>query len=165
MAMKKQNSPPTLEQLKLRAEAYCMRAEHCKHEVQSLLKRHGGTDQQIDTIIRLLEQDRFIDEARYATAFARDKHRFAHWGTLRIARELHAKRISQEKIENALQIIREEFDTVEDARRLILKKYNSMRQSDRRKVYAGLMRFGLYRGYDYELLHKIIGDVMQSGEE
>lgn len=163
--MKKQDTSLTLEQLKLLAESYCMRAEHCKSEVQSLLKRHGGSNEQIEAIIRLLEQDRFINETRYALAFARDKYRFAHWGALRITQELRARKISQTDIENALQTIREEFDLAEDARRIILKKYTSMHKSDRRKVYTGLMRFGLYRGYDYELLHQIIGDVMQPDEE
>jgi len=59
------------------------------------------------TIVERLVQEKFIDEERYAIAFAKDKFRFSGWGRIKIRYALQQKRIGNNDIVNALSLIDE----------------------------------------------------------
>ena len=70
--------------------------EYCVSEINSLLGRWGATDEETRTeIINKLIEERFIDEARYCRAFARDHFRYSQWGRVKITMVLKAKKISR----------------------------------------------------------------------
>lgn len=49
-----------------RVAAYCSTAEHCRAEVTEKLQRWGIPYDAIDRIINRLEQEKYIDEERFA---------------------------------------------------------------------------------------------------
>lgn len=57
----------------------------------------------IDTIINHLIEDNYLNETRFAMAFARGKFRIKQWGKQRITRELKMRDISAYNIKAALQ--------------------------------------------------------------
>ena len=63
-----------------KAERYCIQAERCCSEVCRKLELWGATKEQGASIVAHLVQERFIDESRFALAFARDKMRYNQWG-------------------------------------------------------------------------------------
>ena len=58
-------------------------------------------------LLRRLEEQRFIDDARFARAFASDKVRFSAWGKMKIRMALRQKRISSADIDSALEAVEE----------------------------------------------------------
>ena len=75
------------------AAAICSKKEHCSWEIQEKLVKWEIPEKEIDRIMTFLHQHRFIDDARYAQAYAEDKFRFNHWGKQKIALMLHRKKI------------------------------------------------------------------------
>ena len=67
------------------AAAICSKKEHCSWEIQEKLVKWEIPEKEIDRIMTFLHQHRFIDDARYAQAYAEDKFRFNHWGKQKIA--------------------------------------------------------------------------------
>lgn len=134
----------------------CSRRECCRKEIRAKLERlaaKGGavvlTSAQMDEIIGTLCRERFIDEARYASAFARDRSSLQGWGPLRIRRALASKGISGEDIDSALESVDE---ASADARMesLLRAKVRSIRGCDDPQArLAKVLRYGLSRGYEY----------------
>ena len=105
------------------------------------------------------------DEAEEIVAFVRDKYRFNGWGPLRLRSELRRLGIPTEFIDEALEELEEEEEhsTYEQVVELLRKKYRTFPQSlEQRKAFDRLMRYGLYRGYEYEEVREatrtILGD-------
>ncbi|MGN0187877.1 MAG: regulatory protein RecX [Candidatus Cryptobacteroides sp.] len=94
-----------------------------------------------------LRKDGYVDDFRYASAFARDKSSLSGWGPVKIRYALSAKRIDADVIAAALQ----EIDSSKASDRLRGLLEVKMRQlgdvPDRR---LRLLRFALSRGYSYD---------------
>ena len=136
-----------------RMMALCSRREYCRKEILAKLSRLEAED--ATGIVETLCKERYIDELRYATAFARDKSSLQGWGSLKIRVALQAKGIPAETISAALG----EIDaSAADARltALLRNKLHALRgESDEATRYRKLLRFGLGRGYDYEQIKRI----------
>ena len=76
-----------------RSAALCSSSEHCIADIREKLSRWGIGEPDARTIVERLVQERFIDEGRYAIAFAKDKFRFSGWGRIKIRYALQQKRI------------------------------------------------------------------------
>ncbi|WP_282918096.1 regulatory protein RecX [Porphyromonas macacae] len=163
--MNKEKKNLTFDRLRDKAEVYCMRAEHCSMQVSDLLKRHGATQEQISQIIEGLKKEGFIDESRFSEAFARDKHRFNGWGKERIRLELKARHIAETDIVRALELLTEQFDMQSAVEELLMKKYRSLKDFSFGSAYPKLMRYGLYRGYSYELVDKVARELLKDNGE
>ncbi|MDE6268922.1 MAG: RecX family transcriptional regulator [Muribaculaceae bacterium] len=92
----------TVEEATARAEALCARAERCSHEILTRLASWGLSSSQASSVIDSLVSRRYIDDARFAAAFVRDKYRFARWGRRKIDLALRARRIPAPIIREAL---------------------------------------------------------------
>ena len=107
------------------------------------------TAEEQNRIIQRLIQERFLDELRYAIAFAKDKSKFAKWGRVKVEFELRKKKISEAVISKAVSELKDE-----DCNRLLtdlLVKKNKQIQArndyDRRNK---LIRYGLGKGYQMD---------------
>ena len=124
-----------------RAARYCAGAEHCTADVTQLLERLGATGVQIDEVIGILKEQKYIDEQRYCRAFVHDKVAFQGWGRMKIVMGLRAKRLPEAAIQEALEDIDEKIYASN-----MRKAMHSKRGQDRQKV----MRFMLQRGYTFD---------------
>ena len=128
-----------------RAARYCAGAEHCAADVAQLLERLGATGVQIDEVIGILKEQKYIDEQRYCRAFVHDKVAFQGWGRMKIVMGLRAKRLPEAAIQEALEDIDEKIYASN-----MRKAIQSKRGQDRQKV----MRFMLQRGYTFDDLRR-----------
>ncbi len=135
-----------------RMMALCSRREYCRKEVLAKLSRLEAED--AEGIVETLCKERYIDESRYATAFARDKSSLQGWGSLKIKVALQAKGIPAETITAALA----EIDAPAADARLAALLRNKLRslhsEPDEATRYRKLLRFGLGRGYDCEQIKR-----------
>ena len=111
----------TENEARYKAEAYCVTAERCVSEVRNKLIQWGVPQEVMNNIIKRLLEERFIDEGRYAKAYAREKHRFQHWGRMKIMQALKIKQISSDLVDEALADLDRE-DYMESLSFLLQKK-------------------------------------------
>lgn len=140
------NFPVDTDALLSRAQRYCATAERCTYEVSMLLGRLGATTEQTDAIIDKLQQQSYINDARYCQAFVHDKVAFQAWGRMKIIMGLRAKHLPDELIDNAIAAIDEKAYNA-NIRKLILSKRNQDRQKQ--------LRFMLQRGYTFDDLSSL----------
>ena len=126
----------------------CSLSEHCIGDIRKKVERVNPD--WCDEIVGRLCKEGYINEMRYARAFARDKSSLAGWGSAKIKVALCAKGIAPSVIEDALG----EIDDVAVRKKLsalMSSKWKSLeRESDPFKRKAKLFRYALGRGYDYE---------------
>lgn len=137
-------------------ERYCAYQERCHYDVEKkLIEMQMIPDARNQIILHLLEHN-FLNETRFAQAFARGKFRHKKWGKIRITSELKQRKISSINIRIALKEINETdyqqtFYTLVDKRIKQLKKEESI-QKKRKK----LMSYLQYRGWEATLIYDAI---------
>ena len=148
-----------------RLASYCATSEHAPLELLRKLQRWGIEGDEAEEIVEQLKAEGFVDEKRFAVAFVRDKYRFNGWGPLRLRDELRRLRIPARYIDEALAELEEgeHSSPREQVLTLLRKKLRTLPSSlERRKAKDRLMRYGLYRGYEYEEVREatrtILGD-------
>ena len=127
-----------------KAAAYCSTAERCRQDVKDKLAAWDpeNTDGNGE-IVHRLEAEGFLNEDRYARAFANDKLRFQGWGRLKIRAALKQKNVPESSISSALSGLEEAtYEAVLDK----LRTKAAKTKGDEMKV----MRFLLSRGFTYD---------------
>ncbi|MDR2801894.1 MAG: RecX family transcriptional regulator [Prevotellaceae bacterium] len=139
----------SVEQALSRLRQLCSRAEKCASDAQKKLHDWKIPANEIPAIIKKLQVQGFIDEARYAKAFVRDKSGLSHWGTVKIKQALQTKKIPAALITEALQEIdREKYEN--DLVQLLQRKEAALKAASPAECAARLLRFALSRGYEYD---------------
>ncbi len=136
-----------------RAAALCSTAEHCTFDITEKLTRWGISANDTRSIINRLLSERFIDENRYAVAFAKDKFRFAGWGRIKIRYALQQKHIANSDITEAFSVIDEE-QYLDQLASLLQEKNRTIRDDNPESRKAKLCRFAASRGFETELIFR-----------
>ncbi len=152
----------TTQELFTKAAKYCAKRETSEFDIRNKLKNWGANEQQIEQIIQQLKQHNFIDNLRFATAFAHDKFKFNSWGKIKIQYKLREKHINQDIIEKALQTI----DSDEYEKTLKKQLENKLKSlsniTDPLILRKKLTAFALNRGFEYELINKTIDQLLNN---
>lgn len=142
----------TVEEAKHKLEAYCAYQERCHIEVEKKLRGMHMIQQASDLIIAHLIQNNYLNEERFARAFARGKHRIKFWGKVRIISELKARGISKYNIDAALkEIDAEEYAELFDA--LAEKQWQVIRERNSNVKKKKFVDFLLRKGYESNLVY------------
>ena len=150
-----------------RLASSCETSEHAPLELLRKLQRWGIEGDEAEEIVEQLKAEGFVDEKRFAVAFVRDKYRFNGWGPLRLRDELRRLRIPARYIDEALAELEEgeHCSPGEQVLTMLRKKLRTLPPSlERRKVKDRLMRYGLYRGYEYEDVREAVGYLLKEDE-
>lgn len=141
-----------------RMRALCSRREYCRKDVlKKVMTALDGDAAKAEEVVGKLVEERYVDDRRYAAAFARDKASIAGWGAAKIRYMLAAKGVDREIIASAL----EEVDVSRaDARleKLMENKARSLKDDPQRRIK--LLRFGVGRGYAYEEVSSMIDRIL-----
>jgi regulatory protein len=134
----------------------CSRREYCVSDIRSkLMKELEGVSAKVEAALKILISEKYVDDLRYATAFARDKSAISGWGQAKIRYMLSAKGVSRDVIAMAL----EEVDTCKASDRLLKlleNKYKSLKGDPQWRLK--LLRFAMGRGYSYDEVNEAITD-------
>ena len=137
----------------------CSRREYCRSDImKKVLKALDGDKAGAEKIIETLVREKYIDEIRYSSAFARDKASIAGWGETKIRYMLSAKGIPRDTISLAL----EEIDEGKAAGRLgklMENKFKSLKDDPQCRMK--MLRFALGRGYGYEEVSSVLDGLMR----
>ena len=130
-----------------KAALLCSKSEKCSSEMVEKLKLWGLSPEDSKPVIKKLISEKYLDDERFARAYAKDKLRFNRWGRQKIEYMLRAKKINQETVQLALEEITDESYTSEILK-LIAEKEKSIKAKDRYDKRNKLMRFALSRGFE-----------------
>lgn len=130
-----------------RMRKYCVYQERCHQEIRTKLKTLKVNPAEIENIIARLIEENFINEERFAIAFAGGKFRTKNWGKEKIIYELKRRNISEYCIKKALNVISaEEYQLV--LKKIIEKKIKSKIFSSHEE--SKLVYFLIKKGYGVE---------------
>lgn len=126
---------------------YCSTAERCRADVEEKLRKAEASEEEKGAILDRLVAEGFIDERRYAKAFAADKFRFSKWGKRKIEFALRAKRVSEDCIGEAIDAI--DPDEYERTRQELTEAKAKTLKGDRSSMEnrAKILRFMAGRGF------------------
>lgn len=128
----------------------CARREYTVFDARRLLIRWNVERSTHDNIVARLQKERFIDDARYADAFVREKIKLSAWGRRKIVTALRAKRIAPDIIDQALEQYTSHEESADRLLTALTRKLRTLKYKDRYDLRAKLMRYGVGLGYDFD---------------
>lgn len=161
--MMKPRQPLTPEQAYERVADACSRSEYCTHEVLEKLRRMGVNAVDSRRVLERLIRGRFVDDARFARAFVRQKAGYGRWGRRKIAYALAMKRIDRATVADALAEI--EPEAYAESLRCLLQARLRSAGADVLQTYEGrtrLFRYAAGRGYETDAIAAAIKSLMVS---
>lgn len=148
-----------------RLMALCSRSEKSEYDAREYMLSHGASEEDADLAVEYLVKNSFVDNERYAAAYAADKFRFAKWGERKIVTALRQKRIPDAIITEAIsQAVKpeQEKQIVENE---MAKKLRGIHDTTKREAWQKLMRFGITRGYRPDICNDIIGRLLSDMQQ
>jgi len=114
------------EQALQKLKHYCGYQDRSHSEVKEKLYSLGVWKKDHDEIMAALIEENYLNEERFALAFARGKFRMKQWGRVKIKYELKQRQVSEYSIKKALkQIDEEEYMT--SLKKLAEDRYASLK--------------------------------------
>src|SRR5256885_959936 len=129
-----------------------MRRAHSVSEMKKALIRRTPDEDLIQKVLARLKENGYIDDARYAKQFARQRTLFRKQGKFRVARELRARGVPDRHIEPALTEAAAETDEGAVVRQRIERKLRLLRGSHAAERGTGA------KGQDKKIADKKIED-------
>ncbi len=142
-----------------RLRGLCSRREYCIEDIrQKALKSLDGDAVLAAEVVETLVKEKYVDDLRYASAFARDKSSIQGWGEVKIRYMLSAKKIRREVIDQALAEI-DHSRASSRLEKLLEAKYRSLRKDPQCRLK--LLRFALGRGYSYDEVNSLVSQLIK----
>lgn len=133
---------------KAKIEYFCAYQERCHSEVESKLYSWGLSSEQVGQLVADLIENNFLNEGRFAEAYASGKFRIKKWGKRKIFLHLKQKRVSEYSINKALNDL-DEDEYLETIRHLISRKHQETKGNKwekRKKTLSYLQNKGFESG-------------------
>ena len=145
----------TKEQAFQKLKHFCGYQERCHSEVKEKLFSLGIGKVERDEIVSMLIEENYLNEERFAIAFAGGKFRLKQWGRIKIRSELKKRRVSDYCISKALK-------QINDKEYLQMMKKLSEKYSSSLKEEADIIRkkktidYLMQKGFEGELVYNTI---------
>jgi len=145
-----------------RLEAQCAKRECCTKDIKAkALAAMEGDAAAADGVVASLQEEGYLDDRRYASAFAREMSSLTGWGPVKIRFALRAKGMSDDVIDSALRD-RDEEVASERLEALVRQKYRSV--AEEKDCKLRLLRYALGRGYQYDEVAPVVEMVISEGK-
>lgn len=140
-----------MDQIRAKIQAYCAYQERCHAEIRDKLYGWGLPTATVDQLCAELVNDNFLNEERFAQAYASGKFRMKRWGWRKIEAGLKSKKVSA----NCIKKARQEIDPDEylavlvqimDQKAQKLKAKNGFERGNK------LAHYLISRGYETDLV-------------
>lgn len=146
----------TYTEAKIKLEAWCAYQERCSYEVLHKLQSLGVSDEWSVKLLSELKNNRFVDDARFAEAFVQGKFTIKRWGRIKIRQHLKQKRISNELIAKAFEVLDDEAYML-CIDRLIDKKLRELKPDlGAYQKKAKIHQFLASRGFEFDLIEDVL---------
>lgn len=147
----------TPEQAMNKGMAYCAYQERCHNEVKNKLYEWGLHKKDVEEVVSRLITDGYLNEERFAVAFAGGKFRIKRWGRSRIKRELEMRDISPYCIKKGLQEI-PDSDYRKVIKKYIADKKKEVRESNPLKKKYKIASYIISKGFEPDWVWEALND-------
>lgn len=138
---------------------WCAYQERSQSETRRKLLSFGLTQEETENILATLIEENFLNEERFALAFAGGKFRIKHWGRNKIRMALKKHQISAYCITKALNCIPDE-DYEKALVHTIEKKLRAAAAGDRRKKFYTVMNYAVAHGFESDLVAEKLNEIL-----
>ena len=143
------------EQALIRAQATCAYQERCQQEMRDKLYEWGLYSKDVENIIADLITDNFLNEERFAVAYAGGKFRIKKWGRVKIKIELKKRKISDYCIKKAMQELNDK-DYTRTIKELIAKKLKEIKGGTLQSRNYKIAKYLASRGFEQDLIWDVM---------
>jgi regulatory protein len=149
----------TKEQALQKLKHYCAYQERSHSEVQSKLYDLGVRKAEHDDIIAALIEENYLNEQRFAIAFAGGKFRMKQWGKVKIEYELKQRQVSAYCIKKALKQIAEE-EYLQTLQKLAEEKYAALKSEQYLVRKKKTMDYLVQKGFEHTLVSNVVQSIV-----
>lgn len=153
-----QRPPISPSQALARLSALCAKGEHSTGELRDKLRLWAIAGTDADTIIATLVDNHFVDDARFAHAFAYDKIRYDHWGRRKIEQALYAKYVPTSVSAPILDAIPDD-EYLAVLRPLLRSKWPTIHAATDYERSMKLIKYAMGRGFSIDLIRRAIDGI------
>ncbi|MFY0591591.1 regulatory protein RecX [Roseivirga sp.] len=161
---RKSKKPLDIKSAKLKAADFCAYQERSQQEVRDKLYAYGLHEAEVEDIIVDLIVDGFINEERFAKAYAGGKFRVKGWGKRKIKQGLKQHRISEYCMNKGLA----EIDSEEYYNTLLRhaeKKLPTVKGDSDYIIKGKLMQYLIGKGFEMDLIRDAVNDALLNRED
>lgn len=137
---------------------YCAYQERSHREVKNKLFEYGLRSSEVDEILAHLITEGFLNEERYAKAFAGGKFRMMKWGRVKIQRALEMEGLTPKCISRGLAEI-DSKDYSKTLVSLIKKKSTQTTDPNPFKKKNKIAQFAIGKGYEPGLVWELLNEL------
>jgi len=142
-----------------KAYRYCAYQERSHHEVKNKLHELGLHTNEVDELLARLITEGFLNEERFAKAFAGGKFRMKKWGRLKIVHELEAQGLTKKCIQRGLTEI-DATDYRKTLKGLLSKQALKLDEENAYKKRDKIARYAIAKGYEPELVWEMVKELI-----
>lgn len=113
----------------------------------------------INEVIDFLKNNKFIDDELLASKIVNTNINLNKCGKNKIRQNLYNKGINSESISEALCEIDENIE-FENAMYLAKKRYQRVKNEDKRKIYQKISQHLAYKGFNYDIIKKVLNKLL-----
>lgn len=140
---------------RLKIEQWCAWQDRAQQEARDKLYDWGLHQADVENIIADLVENHFLNEERFALAYARGKFRQKQWGKIKIKQGLKAKRVSEPLIKKALGSL-DDDDYRQTIKQVLEKKSQTLTEKHPQKRQYKLLQYAYGRGFEPELIREVL---------
>ncbi|MEQ8470110.1 MAG: regulatory protein RecX [Marinoscillum sp.] len=148
-----------LKQAKAKAAKFCSTRERAPAQVLDKLLDWELSEEEAQSILAELMNERFVDEERFCLAFCHDKFEFNRWGKNKIKQELFRFRLPEQVVQTGLDNINpNRYENV--LKDLAEKKWNSIHsEKDQWVRKQKTTAYLLQKGFEMDLSIEIVSSL------
>ncbi|MFN0082492.1 MAG: regulatory protein RecX [Ferruginibacter sp.] len=135
---------------------YCAYQERSHAEVKKKLYGFGLYKNEVELLMSQLIEENYLNEERFALAFAGGKFRIKHWGKTKIKIELKLRQVSDYSIKKALAQI-DEDDYLKTLQKIAAEKLATLKSE--KNIFtkkSKLQNYLVSKGFEFNLVAEIL---------
>lgn len=139
----------------IRAQLACAYQERCHQEMRNKLYEWGLYPDAVENILANLITENFLNEERFAKAYAGGKFRIKKWGRIKIKIELRKRKLSDYCIKKGMLEI-DDKDYIKTLKQIIAKKSKEVKGGSLQVRNYKIAQYAASRGFEQDLIWDII---------
>jgi regulatory protein len=149
--VQKANKKISADEARQKIYRYCAYQERTHQDVKNKLFEMGLRTDDVDSLVTSLITEGYLNEERFAKAFAGGKFRIKSWGRIKIIHELEARGLTKNCIQSGMKEI-DDADYLKTLHTVLTKKASLMKGNDLFVKRDKLAAYGIQKGFEPELV-------------
>jgi regulatory protein len=150
-----------LEEVREKIRHYCAYQERSQKQAREKLLAYGLLPHIADDLLLELLQDDFVNEERFALAFAKGKVNSKQWGRRKIEMALRQHGVSKPCIAQALNAI-DHVQYRNNMQKLVARKFNSLKGLRNNARKQKTITYLMGKGYYFEEFKSMVDSIAQT---